>query len=154
MEEQFIKGVIGGTIAAFAKDIPDALVHMIFKITKLSFWDYSGIIATGKHPVGILEQVYAFGYEVIFSIFLGIIYANIAPHINTKHYLLRGAIYGAMVWFVIRMAVIAYQITALFNEDINTAIAHSIGSILFGMVLAWVVNFLQKKEKRKPNNGR
>lgn len=146
MEEKFINGVIGGIVAGIIKDIPDLIFRYLLKITRITFWDYSGTIALGHPPRNLPEIVNAAFYEVVFSIFIGIVFVYLAPYFRTKKILIRGAIYGALVWFGIRAGVIAFQIKILIDGDILSATLNSLNSIIYGIVLALIVNYLEKKE--------
>lgn len=145
MKEKFVTGVIGGVIAGIIKDIPDSIFRYLLKITNITFWDYSGIIALGHQPRGLFEQIYAVFYEIIFSILIGIVFVYIAPYFKTKRFLLRGAIYGALVWFAIRAAVIAFKIKPLIDGDIVSATINSLNSIFYGIILGTIIHYLEKK---------
>lgn len=148
MSDKFIKGVIAGGIAGLIKDTFDFLFHhyQLFVITDHSFWDYANIIASGRHPQGLFEQLYALFFEVIFSMLLGIIYVLIIPYLKTKYNFIRGAIYGGIVWFGIRAWVTAFQIHPLQHETGVTIFVNSILSILFGIVLESIIQIFEKKE--------
>jgi hypothetical protein len=145
MKERFIIGVVAGTIAGILKDIPDAIFHFLLRITNITFSDYAGTIALGHRPAGLTEHLYAVFYEIVFSVFIGIIFVNLAPYFETKHYLLRGAIYGALVWFTIRCAVMAFGITPLVDGDILSTIINSLNSILYGTILGVIIHYLERK---------
>ena len=147
MEKRLLIGVIGGTIAGVLKDIPDALFHNVLKITTITFWDYAGTITLGSHPEGLFEQIYSFVYEVIFSILLGIIFAYLTARFKLKQHLLWGGFYGAVVWLAIRAAVTIFNVKSLVSQDFLTAVINSLDSILYGIILAYVIQYLEKKEK-------
>lgn len=145
MEEKFITGVIGGIGAGIIKDIPDFIFRYLLKITRITFWDYSGTISLGHPPHNLLELVNAAFYEVVFSIFIGILFVYLAPYFKTKRILIRGAIYGALVWFTIRAGVVVFQVKPLIDGDILSATLNSLNSILYGIVLAKIINYLEEK---------
>ncbi len=140
-------GVTGGVIAGICKDIPDAILGYFLKISRITFWDYSGTIALGHRPKVGLEVITAIFYEVVFSIFIGIIFVYLAPYFKTKRYLLRGAIYGALVWFFIRAAVMAFRLEPLIDGDIISAVINSLNSIFYGLILGAIVHYLDKKRQ-------
>ncbi|MEL7563475.1 MAG: hypothetical protein AAGU27_01110 [Dehalobacterium sp.] len=145
MNDRFIKGVIAGAIAGLVKNAPDLLFHNLFNITEKSFWDYANIITTGRHPQGLIEQLYSFFFEIIFSISVGLIYILLIPYFKTKYNLLRGAIYGGMIWFMIRAWMSAFHIELLMQENRSTMIVNSMLSIMFGIILEWLLQVLSKK---------
>jgi hypothetical protein len=149
LNDRFIKGVIAGTIAGLAKNIPDIFLHNVLKTSEKSFWDYASIIVSGRHPLGLFEQTYSFFFEIIFSIFLGLIYILLIPYLKTNYNFLRGAIYGGIVWFAIRAWVVSFQISPLLQEGRNTMIVNSLLSILFGIILEWIIQLLLKKNQHE-----
>lgn len=146
MEKRLLIGVIGGTIAGVLKDIPDVLFHNILKITAITFWDYAGMITLGRHPEGLPEQIYSFVFEVIFSILLGVIFVYLTTGFKIKLYLLWGGLYGAIVWLAIRAAITIFDVKSLINQDFLTAAINSLDSILYGTILGYVIQYLEKKE--------
>lgn len=143
MKEKFVNGVIGGIIAGVLKDIPDVIFRYVFKAIHISFWDYSGVIALGRYPRGFIEQIHAFFFELIFSIFIGIVFVYLASYFQTSHFWLRGGIYGALIWFTIRIGVIAFQIEPLQNVTILASVIHSLSSILYGIALGSIIHYLE-----------
>lgn len=148
MDERFSNGIIGGIAAGVIKDIPDALFHNWLKLTSLSFWDYAGQVALFRHPQGLGEHLYALAYEVLFSIFVGIIYVYLKDKLQTGHYLIRGAIYGALIWFMVNAVVLAFQIKNLIKTDPATSMVNSICSIIYGILLAYILHYLEEKRMR------
>ncbi len=148
MEKPLSSGIIAGIIAGILKDIPDAFFHYGLKITRITFWDYSGVIALGHLPSEAAEYICAMFFEIIFSILVGLFFVFITNRIIIKHYFLSGAFYGAVVWFIIRSAVVGLNIQLLMDGDIVTATINSFNSIMYGLILAIIVRFL---ENRTPN---
>lgn len=144
MEEKIINGAIAGIIAGILKDIPDAILHNSLKITSITFWDYAGTLTLGRHPHGFLENSYSFFFEVIFSTFLGIIFVIFTTQLKIKLHFLWGAFYGGIVWFVIRAAVVGLQIESLINKNFFTSVINSINSIIYGVILVFVIKYLEK----------
>jgi uncharacterized membrane protein YagU involved in acid resistance len=147
MEERLFIGVLGGIIAGILKDIPDAFFYYGLKITNITFLDYAGVIVLGHRPRGMAEYFYSIIFEAIFSILLGIIFVYFTTRLEAKHYLLWGAYYGAIVWFAIRAAVLGLNIRLLADGHILTAFINSLDSIIYGMILGYIIRYMEKKEK-------
>lgn len=147
MDERFINGIIGGAIAGFLKNILNAIFHNWLKLTKLSFWDYSAAVTLFRHPGNIGEQFYAFTYEIFFCVLLGIIYVYLKEKIRTGHYLIRGAVYGILIWFSVHAVILAYQIQQLIKTDLATSLVNSLCSLFYGVLLAWIIHYLEEKRQ-------
>lgn len=148
MDERLLNGVIGGIIAGIIKDIPNAIFHNWLKLTGLSFWDYAAAVVLFRHPKSIGEQLYALFYEVFFSILLGIAYVYMKDRIRTGHYLLRGAIYGVLTWFTVNSFILLYQVKLLIRTDFATSLVNSICSMVYGILLGYIIHYLEEKRQR------
>lgn len=149
MAEPFLKGVVGGIMAGIIKDIPDVILHRVFKITSITFWDYAGIVALKRHPQGVVELLFAFSYEIVFSILIGIIFVYLTTSIKTKYRLLTGGVYGALVWFIVHAVILCFQIKELMIQDTLTLIVNSLGSVFYGVILVYIIERLGRKEPSK-----
>lgn len=142
--EKFFRGVLGGTVAGVLKDISDVIFHNLLKITDITFWDYAGVIALKRHPAGMLEQAYSFLYQYFYR---GDLYPS-GTLSEDQTLFIRGAVFGAMVWFAIHTAILAFHIEALMtSSDLITSIVNSVNSVIYGMILAYVIHYLEKREK-------
>lgn len=148
MDEKLINGIIGGIVAGIAKDIPNAMFHNLWKLTGLSFWDYSAQIALFRHPRGLGEQFYALAYEIVFSMVIGVIYVYAKDKFETSHYLIWGTVYGAVVWFTVQAVILAFQIRPLMNADLTTSVVNSLCSIFYGILLALIIHYLEERRER------
>lgn len=151
MEKRLSDGIIAGVTAGILKDIPDAIFHYGLKISNITFWDYSGIIVLGHHPSGVAEHICAIFFEIVFSIIVGLVFVSIVSRLIFKHYLLWGAFFGAAIWFAIRAAVVGLGIKLLIDGDIITTAINSLDSVLYGIILSFIIQWLGKKTSLKGN---
>jgi hypothetical protein len=152
--DQFMRGLIGGLIAGTVKDIPDVVLVDLFKIKHLAFWDYVGEMILNQIPKSIFEHFIAFTLQVAFSLGLGIIYSTIViPGFPTKHYLVRGAIYGSACWFVLMSIIKLFHITPLFAHNLRTPLLTMLFSAGYGLLLAVLDRYFSpQKQKSSKNN--
>lgn len=149
IEDQFMRGLTGGFIAGFIKDIPDVFLVDLFKIKHLAFWDYVGEMVLNHIPKGFIEHFIAFVIQVAFSLSLGIIYSNLfIPKFPTKHHLVRGAIYGSACWFVLMSVIRLFQITPLFNRDLLTPLLTLFFSAGYGLLLDFLDQFFSPRKNQ------
>jgi hypothetical protein len=145
MKHRFIKGVTAGMIAGVVKNIPEAALHHYPRVTETTLWDYAGTIALGRLPRGWPEIGYAFFLEILFTTFLGLIFVNIPLLNRYEHQKLRGILFGALVWFIIRVAVVAFDIRVLLVESLETSIVNLLASMFYGCVLVCAIKYLDRK---------
>ncbi|HYH03015.1 MAG TPA: hypothetical protein VEC37_07945 [Bacillota bacterium] len=144
-EDTFFRGAFCGTVAGILKDFID-LLFSFSHIKELFFWSFAGVLAYGRLPEGAFMNLIGFVWEIIFSGFLGVLFALIASQIKTRHYLLMGIFYGSMAWFFIRAAVVCYKIEELKtpNTPFRPLITWSL-SMLYGIIIAWMERKLSPK---------
>jgi hypothetical protein len=144
-EDTFFRGAFCGAVAGILKDIIDFIFYII-NFEKQFFWTFASVVAYGQSPKGLLLNIIGILLEIIFSAFLGVLFALIAHKIKSRHYLLMGIFYGSMAWFFIRAAIICYKINELkiphtpFHPFITWLL-----SMLFGIVLTWLERRLSPK---------
>jgi hypothetical protein len=99
-QDKFMRGIIAGTIAGLIKDIPPLIIYIAKLDIFPTYWDYTGMIALGKVPNTAFDILLAIIVEVAFSMAIGIILVYAISIIKTHHYLIKGAFFGAAVWFL------------------------------------------------------
>jgi hypothetical protein len=145
MENKFIRAVIAGIVAGIVKDLPNLVLFNYSRFTMIALWEYAGAIALGRLPQSIPEHCYAVLLELLFGVFLGLFFVNIPFLCQDDHDKLRGVFFGALVWFIIRAAVLAFQIRVLLDENLGTSVINLLESMLFGYVFVCSGKFLERR---------
>ncbi len=78
----------------------------------------------------------------MFSGLVGVLFGYLVP-IN-KYHVLKGAIYGVIVWFVIYGIVIMYKVPVLKDIPLASSLENTLASIIYGVILAIIMNYLIK----------
>ena len=144
--DTFFRGLIAGFTAGIVKDIPDFFLHSVFHFKKLSFWDYAGVVTFNKMPHSFIEHVVAFGFQLIFSTGLGIVFIFLASKVvKTKHYLLEGLVFGSSVWFIITAAIKVFRITELQTKGLSDPLITLLLSMAYGLLLMVIDHWLQNR---------
>ncbi|TCL76882.1 hypothetical protein EDC14_1001167 [Hydrogenispora ethanolica] len=125
MEDRFVRGIVGGP---FALD---------------------------RLPRGLAGHSYAFIPQLLFSMFLGVVFVYLAPRIASRHYLIKGAFYGGIVWFFIKTAVLLYHLELLYFKNLSSAVENLADSVRYGILLAWIVRrFERRRQQEQGRPGR
>jgi hypothetical protein len=147
--DTFIRGLIAGFLAGIVKDIPDVLVN-VFRIHKLSFWDYAGVVGLNRLPSTWFELVLAFGLEVVFSTGLGVIFVYLAERvIKTRHYLLLGAFLGGSIWFLVTALIKVFALQELQTHSLAEPWVNLLLSMAYGLLLMGFDHWLKKGNLRR-----
>ncbi len=135
----FLRGISVGLIAGTVKDIPDLFLVLLWRVKKVAFWEYVSQICLHMKPNNFIEHLIAFSIQVVFSLGLGIIYSMvIVPKISTRHYLLRGVLYGTSCWFILISSLEFYKITPVLTDDVVTPVLTLVFSAFYGLLLAYL----------------
>ncbi|HBE77692.1 MAG TPA: hypothetical protein DDW65_07875 [Firmicutes bacterium] len=148
MEDRFLIGFISGLIGGISSDVVGIPLY-ILKLTKLRLIDYAAIFILGKEPRGMLEIIFGLLLHWGFSGALGIIFAYLVNHqIITKRYLwIKGGLFGLGSWFVINVLSTLYKVKRLAVISVETAIILAATSLLVGIIMALVFDWLIEKQK-------
>jgi hypothetical protein len=146
LDQKFGKGIMAGIAAGLIKNIPNAILHIFFpSLNKIAFWDYAGTIALGRLPKGPLEIFYALFLETLFSTFLALIFIHSRFLNQSDHFKWKGIFYGAWIWFMVRAAVLGFDIKVLLNENLGNSVTNLLLSMLYGCLLVCAIKALDKK---------
>jgi hypothetical protein len=149
--DTFLRGLIAGFIAGIVKDIPDSILHSIYHIKELSFWDYAGVIALNRMPAKFIEIAMAVGFEIMFSTGLGVLFALLSDKIiKTKHYLLLGLTFGSFIWFLITAVIKIFGLTQLQSKNLSDPVITFVMSVAYGLLITVINHRLQKRPKPFP----
>jgi len=92
---------------------------------------------------------YALAAQVLWTGFLGVILAYLIPRLSSSGYLIKGAFYGFITGFIIYAIPVVFKIPYLYKTPFATALSQSIGGILWGITLVWVLKLLDPLPKIK-----
>ena len=148
----FMRGLVSGFLAGALKDIPDLFLVELFQVKRIAFWDYVGVMILNRMPQGFGDHLLAIIIEITFSMGLGIIYSlKVIPAFSTRHFLIRGMVYGCACWFILESVIKLYHITSLFDNDIITPLLALLFSSGYGLLLALADRFFtpQTVESKK-----
>jgi hypothetical protein len=149
MDDKLIRGILSGLIGSIAKDILGVILLYVVKLTTVSYWDYAGLIIFLREPKGIAEHLFSTFVQFLFGMFLGAVYAYLSPLLRCRYYLIKGAAYGILVWFVISVAILVFKLNIEGHAALNTAVANSLTAAVYGVVMAAADFYLGKEAKPK-----
>jgi len=145
LEDRIASGFIGGIIAGIAMNIIDWIGYSLgFYNERLLDW--ASIAIYGHLPITNYEVVFAQLGQIFFSGFAGILFSYMLLKLTSGNYLLKGWIFGILMWFGLYATSIALRLPTLTNHDFHTSLAHFISSTVYGLVLASVLNYLDKRK--------
>jgi hypothetical protein len=147
LNDPFLRGLIAGLIAGTVKDIPDSILHSLFHLKELSFWDYAGVLAFNRMPTGFVEITMAVSFEVVFSMGVGVLFTILADKpIKTKHYLLLGLSFGGAIWLFITAVIKVFRLTQLQTKNLSDPLITFMLSVAYGLLLTVIDHRLKNRK--------
>lgn len=146
--DRFHRGLIAGIIAGVIMNVWSFISYYLLQFTTRKYVDWTGVILYGDLPRNIGETIYALLIHLVWTGLLGVIFAYILPRITSRGYLIKGVFFGFVTGFI------TYAITTLFKTPhititpLRTVISDHIGGVIFGLVLAQMLYWLDDTRVR------
>jgi len=145
-DDKMMQGIIAGFIGAVVKDIL-TIAPELFKL-RPTFWDYGEYLVFRTANKSMFAALIGIFVEILFGIFLAIIYNHIKHLIRTKHPLIRGTIFSILIWFIISGTIALYNVKTLlivksFTPIVNVAIAG-----IYGLIVAYILDRIEKSNNK------
>jgi uncharacterized membrane protein YagU involved in acid resistance len=139
-----MNGFIAGIIANIPILILDKTVSF-FKLEKVDYEHFAAVLAFHGKIDSIGKLLFGLTVELMFAGFLGIAFAYLIKTVTSRYFYLKGAIFGAFIWFVIYAIDVFFKIPEILEIDFAASVSHYIGSILWGVGSAWTFEYLKKR---------
>ncbi|KJS76102.1 MAG: hypothetical protein JL56_06045 [Desulfotomaculum sp. BICA1-6] len=146
MKDRLLRGFMAGVAGGVVMDVFN-LASYYLGIAELRFLDWSALVIYGAKPISIAETVFALIAHLIFTGILGIIFAYLLTLITSTNYLLRGALFGSTMWFLLYGISLMYKIEGTVPLHVDTAASDLISAVIFGLVLAETLHRLDNNLK-------
>lgn len=141
--DRFMRGAVAGLAAGIVKDLW-TLGSKTLGFGEISFIDWMAVMEFGRLPNESLHFILAtFSHLVILSA-LGVGFAYLVPHIETGYLVAKGIMYSLIVGTVLYVIPILYKMPYIGRPGADTALSNLIGSIIYGALLAIVLQRLSK----------
>jgi hypothetical protein len=115
------------------------LLDFSFRFTPIRYIDFSSVFLYAHKPEFWWDTILAGIVQIIFACALTVIFIYILPFINTRRYLIKGAGYGLVSWFIIFAIASIYKIPIISGLPWQTATNNAVGSVVYGLVMVEVI---------------
>lgn len=143
--DRFSRGFLAGVVGGVAMNIWSFIAYYVLNLPIIRFLDWSSIILFGDLPSTLWQGNYALMIQIIWSGFLGILLSLVFPHMGSKNYLIKGALFGLIIGFVIYAFPVLFKMPYLYKSKLETVISNHIGGIIWGLVTAQTLKWLDRK---------
>jgi len=117
------------------------------KFSDLRFVDWVSVIIYGKLPTSYAEQIVALGVHLIFTGFLAIIFTFLILEITSQRLWFKGIVYALIVGLFTHAIPVLFRTPHLTLTPLNTTLTDYLGGLIWGVTLAYAINWITKKYK-------
>jgi hypothetical protein len=148
-EDTPFRGMICGLLAGLAKYLMDLSLFLL-RIVNKGYWNFASLVAFDKQPQNGIELILASILELMFCAFWGVIFSLLVNKLKTKHSIIFGIFYGNLIWFFIKAAILAFNITKMQPQDqsIVNPLVTWVLSMVFGLILGMLDHRLGQNLKQ------
>jgi uncharacterized membrane protein YagU involved in acid resistance len=144
MKDKFIAGLIAGFLAGIVSIGFELLLVGLFHFGQPSFLRFSGMMLFTHAPQGLLEQLVATFVHLLFSAYMGSLFAYFLVLVSECYDVVKGAVWGLFITWII------WAVTFLFNlrpenSSPTNAIENDLSAIIYGVALALLYRFIHNR---------
>lgn len=145
--DRFFRGLLAGMAGAIPMNIWSFISFHFVGLADRRIADWASIMLFGSPPNTLLELFLAIFAQILWSGFLGILFAYLVINITSRGYLLKGAFYGFITGFIIFSIPTVLQSPYLARTSTGTATSQLIGGVLWGVTMAYTLKWLDNRVK-------
>jgi len=109
--------------------------------------DYSEVLITNNVTPGILGFIVGFLSNIGVGIFYGILFAYIIRFTSNRYYLMKGIVYGFILWILLTGFGTIFNLDQFGNMTPDAALVTLVGALFYGIVTGYTMKTLEDKTK-------
>jgi len=148
LRDRLARGLAAGLAGGVAMNVFN-LISYYLGVAELRFLDWSALVIYGVKPLSVAEAVFAQLAQLFLVGFLGVVFAYLIPMISSVNLLLRGWLYGSMIWFLLYGISMLFKLKGTIPLYLDTAASDFVCASIYGLVMAEVLRYFDQKVKEK-----
>ena len=144
INDRFTRGMVAGFLAWIPTLVINSAARFL-NISTLMYLDFAAVMVYGHRPTNTFETYFALAVTLMFMSVLGGVFAYLLKWIGPQSYIMKGWVFGAGVWFSVYAITLLYKAPQLTTVPFKTAIANFAGASIYGIVLAYILIYLNGK---------
>jgi hypothetical protein len=138
MQDRTTQGFIAGVAGAVAEMVFTLSMFHGFNLIKFRFLDFASMFTFNHEPQGLFQTMIAEAIVWVFMGSLGAIFSLLIKEMGSLNIIMKGGLYGVIVWLLVYVFVTAFRVEVLYPIDFVTSVIHMIGGVIWGTVMAYV----------------
>lgn len=143
LEDRFTRGIIASLFGAIIITAPNLVLGHYLGIMR--YLDFASILIYGHKPQSGLEAVFGFVVAYLFLATLGGIFAYVITGITSMNLLLKGGLFGALIWFVSYTITLLFKVPELADIPLKSAFFNLVSGIVWGISMAYALLWLDRR---------
>lgn len=144
MKDRFIAGAGAGFIGAIIQQIYGFIVKSL-GFTDYAFHDFGQAFIVSSPSSGFLSDLVGILSQLSNGLIVGIVFAYIISLTSSKYYIIKGLIYGTVLWHLFLGIGTMYKVPALGAVKAGSSLVILIGSMIYGIVTAYFLKIIDTK---------
>jgi len=132
-------GFFAGVCAGIIKNGLDLWVYYGIGFQHHRYLDHASGILLGRPADNLLQALFFLFIDLWFTGLMGLLFTLLIPHLQNKHYLFRGWLFGTTLWFAIHSFGSVLRIPTFNQMLLATLILHFVTDSIYGVALAFLV---------------
>lgn len=144
MSDRFVAGAIAGSIGASIQVVYGYLVEAL-GIADRSFEDFGEVFIMSANMTGTMADFVGIISQLSNGAIFGIIMAYIISLTSIKFYIVKGLIYGTILWHLFLGLGTMYKMPGFINIPPSSSLAILVGSLIYGVTVCYVLRIIDAK---------
>ncbi|MCW3489902.1 DUF6789 family protein [Dethiobacter alkaliphilus] len=147
MNDRFVNGFLAGLIGGVVMTVLNLISFYVLGLAQILYLDWASVLIFGYRFATTLEAVIGQIGQLFFAGVVGVLFAYLLAATTSRYYLIKGWVYGLVVWFGSYAITLLYDITPLNPIKPDTVISNMVTASVYGLVLAWSLKKLTDRHK-------
>lgn len=147
LDDRLTRGLLAGVLAGIPGILIALTSRFVLHTTTLLYSDFAAILIYGKKAETIGGHLFSGLVVFMFWGFLGILFAYLIRYVTSKNLILKGMLWGGMVWFLAYAITLLFKVPGLLIIPVKTAVSNFVGGLIWGGLMALTYGYLDRKVK-------
>lgn len=143
--DRFSKGLVAGVCGGLLMNIWGFLIKDLFRISTRNYVDWAAVVIYGFLPQNWYQFLFALVSHLLWAGFLGTLFAFLLPSLTYRRSWLKGGLFGFIIGFFIYGVAIIMRMPFFTKIPFHTSIGNAFGGLLWGIVTAEIIKWLDNK---------
>lgn len=148
IKDRLTRGLLAGIAGGIAMAVPD-LVFDAVDWVEHAYYDWALSLIRGSTANTIFEAFIGQVAHIFFAGLLGIVFAYAVLLVSSRNFLLKGWLFGILVWFSVHVTVNLFGFEPLAPIPTSQMIADFVTASIYGAVLAATLRRLGREKVRQ-----